>query len=149
MMTIDNLPAEIPKDASTHFSDILTPILKKMIKSKKTPEVIEKATIMKNGELVKRFKHLQIESNSRSYPKENSDQVKKILVLGAGYVAKPAIDYLSRSSANNLTVATDRLDKNVISMSEGKDNVSIVEIDISNTEGLEKLIANSDAVLRY
>lgn len=149
MMTIDNLPAQLPKDSSSHFSDILTPILKKMIKSKKVPEVIERATIMKDGVLVKRFENLQIGSASPSFAKTSTDQNKKILVLGAGYVAKPAIDYLSRSQKNNVMVGTNKLDKNALSMSEGKPNVSVIEIDISNTEELEKLIANNDIVLRY
>ena len=149
MMTIDNLPAQIPKDASAHFSDILTPILKKMIKSKKVPEVIERATIMKDGHLVKRFKHLQIGDNGPVSSKVNTDQSKRILILGAGYVAKPAIDYLSGSKMHILTVGTDKLDKNALSMGEGKENVSVVEIDISNTGELEKLIASNDVILRY
>jgi alpha-aminoadipic semialdehyde synthase len=149
MMTIDNLPAQLPKDASSHFSDILTPILKKMIKSKILPKVIERATIIKDGVLVKRFKNLQIGNANPSFTKGSADQIKKILVLGAGYVAKPAIDYLSRSQKNSVIVGTDKLDKNALSMSEGKTNVSVIEIDISNTEGLEKLIASNDIVLRY
>lgn len=146
MMTIDNLPAQLPKDASTYFSDILTPILKKMIKAKKVPEIIERATIMKAGALVKIFQHLQIGSETSNLKKD--DPVNKILVLGAGYVSKPAVDYLSRIQTNMVTIGTDKVNINALSMAEGKENVNCVEIDISNTSELEKLISCNDIVLR-
>ncbi len=57
MMTIDNLPNELPRDASTAFgSQFIEHILPELLK--KHSEVIERATIAENGRLGKHFQYL-------------------------------------------------------------------------------------------
>ncbi len=58
MMTIDNLPNEMPRDASESFGlQFLTHILPELIKEKS--RVIEHGTIAENGQLTRYFKHLE------------------------------------------------------------------------------------------
>jgi hypothetical protein len=58
MMTIDNLPNELPKDASTAFGEMFTEyVLKELVK--KESEFIEKAKIVDKGKLGKHYQYLQ------------------------------------------------------------------------------------------
>lgn len=57
-MTIDNLPAQLPRDSSEHFSSVLVPLLKKLIKSKKSVEAIDRATIISKGKLMPAYEKL-------------------------------------------------------------------------------------------
>ncbi len=59
MMTVDNLPGELPRDASDDFSKILAEqIIPKLLKD--DPEgVIKRATITEDGELTKAFDYLK------------------------------------------------------------------------------------------
>lgn len=59
MMTIDNLPNEMPRDASSAFGDqFIEQILPEMLKSEPS-EVIERGTIANNGKLTAPFEYLQ------------------------------------------------------------------------------------------
>lgn len=66
MMTVDNLPGELPRDASSgEFSDVLVKeILPRLIVSD-SEKVIERATITKAGELPELFKYLEAYSLGR------------------------------------------------------------------------------------
>jgi saccharopine dehydrogenase (NAD+, L-lysine forming) len=61
MMTIDNLPNELPRDASSYFGDQfiinIIPELQHMAKGKKS-RVLERATITHAGKLTPRYAHL-------------------------------------------------------------------------------------------
>jgi len=63
MMTIDNLPNELPRDASKAFGEqFLEHIFEELLKEKS--EVIERATIAENGDLGKHFEYLRDYVNS-------------------------------------------------------------------------------------
>jgi saccharopine dehydrogenase (NAD+, L-lysine forming) len=69
IMAIDNLPSELPRDASTAFGkQFVEHILPELFKEKS--EMIEKATIAKDGQLTKHFQYL--EDYVASYIEENS-----------------------------------------------------------------------------
>lgn len=58
MMTIDNLPSELPRDASRAFGEqFIRAILPELLKEKS--DVIERATIAVNGKLTERYRYLQ------------------------------------------------------------------------------------------
>ncbi|HRP58896.1 MAG TPA: alanine dehydrogenase, partial [Vicingus sp.] len=58
VMAVDNLPCELPKDASKDFgSEFIDKILPHLIND--TEHVIERATICKNGNLTPRFEYLR------------------------------------------------------------------------------------------
>lgn len=59
VMAVDNLPNELPRDASKAFGkDIREKILPLLIDDREH-EILANATIVKNGELTKRFKYLE------------------------------------------------------------------------------------------
>ncbi len=62
MMTIDNLPNELPRDASAYFGEQfilnIIPELQNLMRGRKS-KVLERATITKEGKLTPRFEYLQ------------------------------------------------------------------------------------------
>jgi len=59
VMAVDNLPCELPRDASEDFgNELLYKILPSLI-NEDTDTIIERATICENGELTSYFNYLQ------------------------------------------------------------------------------------------
>jgi saccharopine dehydrogenase (NAD+, L-lysine-forming) len=59
MMTIDNLPNELPRDASTSFGEqFITSVLQEL-KNKGNSDIIRRATVTKDGELGEHFRYLE------------------------------------------------------------------------------------------
>ena len=67
LLAVDNLPCELPNDSSTFFSNQLRPFLPALLKAdyhasletSGLPPELERATIVYNGKLTKRFAYLQ------------------------------------------------------------------------------------------
>lgn len=58
VMAVDNLPCELPKDASTDFGDVLIEKILPCLLIEDTDKVIERATICKDGKLMPNYKYL-------------------------------------------------------------------------------------------
>lgn len=58
LMTVDNLPSELPKSASEHFGHVLSEYIIPEILQEDKSTVLLHATICENGELKDRFKYL-------------------------------------------------------------------------------------------
>ena len=58
-MAVDNLPCELPRDASTSFGNDLAEKVLPEILGNDTEGVIQRATIARNGKLTERFSYLQ------------------------------------------------------------------------------------------
>ncbi|EJC99425.1 spermidine synthase [Fomitiporia mediterranea MF3/22] len=71
---------------------------------------------------------------------------KKILLLGSGFVARPAAEYIVRNRANSLTIACRTL-ASAQALAEGLPNTSAISLDVNNTEALEKAVAAHDLVI--
>lgn len=71
--------------------------------------------------------------------------MKKILILGAGLVAKPIVQYLL-SRQYEITVASNTPDR-AAQMIAGKPNGNVVDWDASDEDGLDKLIARHDLIV--
>jgi saccharopine dehydrogenase-like NADP-dependent oxidoreductase len=69
--------------------------------------------------------------------------MKKVLVLGAGLVAKPLIDYLAGLEDINLTVA-DIVLRKATSLTADHENAAGIEFDASDDAGLSTLIKEND-----
>ncbi|OBT46460.1 hypothetical protein VE00_03343 [Pseudogymnoascus sp. WSF 3629] len=70
----------------------------------------------------------------------------KILVLGSGMVARPCVEYLSRSSKNEISVGCRTL-KTAETLVNGLARTKAIQIDVSCDEDLDKAIAASDVVI--
>ncbi len=58
VMAVDNLPCELPKEASTDFGEVLIEKILPCLLIEDTDQVIERATICKDGKLTKKYKYL-------------------------------------------------------------------------------------------
>jgi len=59
LMTVDNLPSELPTDASEHFGEMLGEYIIPEILLQDRSEILEDATICENGELKEQFAYLK------------------------------------------------------------------------------------------
>ena len=59
VMAVDNLPGELPRDASEDFGNMLIDKVIPALAEDDGKEIIGRATIVKNGELTEQFKYLQ------------------------------------------------------------------------------------------
>ncbi|KPK87211.1 MAG: alanine dehydrogenase [Bacteroides sp. SM23_62_1] len=59
VMAVDNLPGELPRDASEDFGKMLADKVIPALAGNDEEEVIGRATIIRNGELTERFRYLQ------------------------------------------------------------------------------------------
>ncbi len=70
----------------------------------------------------------------------------RFLVLGAGFVAEPVVEYLSRNKNNQITLA-DYDYANTQKVSEKYPQISSLQIDVSNKADLASLIKDKNVVL--
>ena len=59
MMTVDNLPGELPRNASMEFSGVLVNTIIPKLVGDDPDGVIERATIARDGKLTDRYKYLE------------------------------------------------------------------------------------------
>lgn len=106
-MSVDNLPTELPREASLYFGDSLLPFLETIVKSdgrKPYPEQtdlppeIHRAVITSHGQLTPKF--LYVLDLRRAY----ESRLHQVLLLGSGFVSSPVVDYIMRDSSNRLTI---------------------------------------------
>ena len=64
--------------------------------------------ICSNGQLTPKYEYIEKlrEKNNMIIPGDFNSE-KKVLVLGAGYVSTPVVDYLTRDESIGVTVASD------------------------------------------
>uniref|UniRef100_A0A452TC99 Aminoadipate-semialdehyde synthase n=1 Tax=Ursus maritimus TaxID=29073 RepID=A0A452TC99_URSMA len=135
MCSIDNLPAQLPIEATEYFGDMLYPYVEEM------------AVITSNGVLTDKYKYIQKLRENRELAQSLSmGTKKKVLVLGSGYVSEPVLEYLSRDNKIEITVGSDM--KNQIEQLGKKYNINPVSMDISKQEEkLSSLVAKQDLVI--
>ncbi|KAL4246140.1 spermidine/spermine synthase family protein [Abortiporus biennis] len=75
-----------------------------------------------------------------------SKPVRKVLLLGSGFVAKPAAEYVVRDPQNHLTVACRTL-KKAQAFAEELPRTTGVSLDVNDPAALEKAIAEHDLVI--
>ncbi|KAF7797272.1 hypothetical protein EIP86_008467 [Pleurotus ostreatoroseus] len=72
--------------------------------------------------------------------------VKKVLLLGSGFVARPAAEYVVRNPNNRLTIACRTL-KSAEALAADLPNATAQSIDVSNPAALEAAVAAHDLVI--
>lgn len=131
-MSVDILPSSLPLDASTHFSDVLVPYLSALIREyrgegireeeKEYVEALRDATVASRGELQGKHEWLQepvekwrstctpaglagaTATGKGSAQRACVQKKKKVLVLGSGMVAGPAVEELCKHGDVELVV---------------------------------------------
>lgn len=149
-LAVDNLPTELPKEASCYFGDLLMPYLPSIVNSsaniaykdmqKELPPEVFPAVITANGNLTPPYEYIN------SLRQRNEAQLRRILVLGAGYVTPGLIAILSQDSKNIITVASDQLEE--AQKLAQTANIRAIELDVLQDESTtEAMISNSDVVI--
>lgn len=173
IMAIDNLPSELPQDASEYFSDHLFPYMAEYVRTNGQALALphfRKAMIVEQGKILPHFSELltkrlaEFGNEPEKTLKKVSKPPKKVLLLGSGYVTKPFLWYFSSGIRSpydlatlgeiNVTVASqheqelEALKKYSMSMSP-RTPIQCEKIDLSATDAntLTALVSNYDVVV--
>ncbi|XP_018397271.1 PREDICTED: alpha-aminoadipic semialdehyde synthase, mitochondrial [Cyphomyrmex costatus] len=121
--SIDNMPTQLPKEATDFFGNLLYPYALDIIQSDaKKPldehnfnSAVHGAIIASNGKLTPNFEYIQelrqVNQRSRHKADNREQQSKTVVVLGAGYVSAPLVEYLHRDENVRLIVASQLKDE--------------------------------------
>ncbi|KAJ1950495.1 hypothetical protein FBU59_000650 [Linderina macrospora] len=104
--SIDNLPTELPFEASQHFGDSLYPFAKALAIGDLEHPVLKSAVICEGGQLAGPHKHLEKLLQDKPQIRVGSDRRKRVLLAGSGMVSQPLVDYLARSRDTDITIGT-------------------------------------------
>ncbi|KAI6180621.1 Alanine dehydrogenase PNT and Saccharopine dehydrogenase domain containing protein [Aphelenchoides besseyi] len=139
--SIDNMPAQLPLEATEQFGNLLFPYINDM-----------NAIITSDGKLTPNFRYIedlrQDQKNQLAQKaKVMADGAHRILLLGAGMVSDPLAYYYSQHSNIHLTVATD-------SPQDGKrlrqigDNINSLVLDVlKEPDVIDDLVQKHDLVI--
>ncbi|XP_065355629.1 alpha-aminoadipic semialdehyde synthase, mitochondrial [Calliphora vicina] len=158
--SIDNMPTQLPREATDMFGELLNPFVNDIIKSdaKKTLEdehfsfPIKSAIIASNGKLTENYEYIQElrESNnnrSRHKIEGRSESDKKVLVLGAGMVSAPLVEWLHREKDVSITVCSQIKDE-ADRLANQYAGVDSVYLDVNeSTDHLQELCGKADVVI--
>ncbi|KAH0835691.1 Saccharopine dehydrogenase-domain-containing protein [Lanmaoa asiatica] len=156
IMSVDILPSSVPLDASEHFCRVVMPYLKAVIQEYRGQsvgqeyfEALRMATIAKDGQLQGNHTWLEtpLDKWRRSTTRlESSLRKKKVLMLGSGMVAGPAVQQLCKRSDVELVVGHN-------SRTEAEDlirslsNASACLLDVDDVQKVSRLIEGADVVI--
>jgi len=149
MMTIENLPTELPSEASQYFGNALTPLVKKLATTRDFKDydpILSRATITEKGKFTPRYQYINDlrKKNQQIHVKDLSS--KKILLLGSGMVAEPVVDNLALNNYANLTIASIS-ESEARKLSKNNPNITPIKFDINNKSALNNLIKDHDLVI--
>nr|CAB3219604.1 alpha-aminoadipic semialdehyde synthase, mitochondrial-like [Phallusia mammillata] len=159
MCSVDNLPAQLPREATQYFGDHLFPYIADIAKNDATVQlddhtdispVVKNATIASNGELTPKFKY--IENMRKKREKEGamyatSSKNHKVLLLGSGFVSGPVVEYLTSHKDTAVTVAS-AVQQELKQMSLKNKYINPVLLDVNKErQRLDELVKGHDLVV--
>uniref|UniRef100_A0AAQ5YP23 Saccharopine dehydrogenase (NAD(+), L-glutamate-forming) n=1 Tax=Amphiprion ocellaris TaxID=80972 RepID=A0AAQ5YP23_AMPOC len=105
MCSIDNLPAQLPIEATEYFGDRLFPYIWEMVRCLVFIYLSFKAVITSNGVLTPKFEYIEKLRERREKAEiTRKTGMKRVLLLGSGYVSGPVVEYLTRDERTQVTV---------------------------------------------
>ena len=153
--SIDNMPTQLPREASEYFGNLLLPHIDEMVKCNALKEfgqqnigpVVKNAVITANSKLTANYEYIAELRDKRRSQRVVASSNKKVLVLGAGYVSDPVIEYLSRDQNLSVTVVS-ALKKEADKIAAKYASANPLVLDVQRSEGeLGKLIKSHDIVI--
>ncbi|XP_076056603.1 lysine ketoglutarate reductase/saccharopine dehydrogenase isoform X2 [Oratosquilla oratoria] len=157
--SIDNMPTQLPREATDFFGSLLLPYMYDILKSEATTQFdpnefsheVSGAIITSNGSLTPNFEYIaDLRQQSRSRHKAAVDMAvkeKKVLVLGAGYVAEPMVEYLARDKNIGIYLGSALRDE-ADQVASKYDNVEPVLLDVTERpDHLANAVAEADVVV--
>ncbi|XP_044211532.1 alpha-aminoadipic semialdehyde synthase, mitochondrial [Thunnus albacares] len=156
MCSIDNLPAQLPIEATEYFGDRLFPYIWEMLPSDATRPLEEEefspqvrdAVITSNGVLTPKFEYIEKLRERREKAQiMKKSGMKRVLLLGSGYVSGPVVEYLTRDEGTQVTVASVLL-RQAEELAATYPNTIPVMLDATSQEGhLDSLVKDHDLVI--
>ncbi|KAM6937642.1 alpha-aminoadipic semialdehyde synthase, mitochondrial [Xenentodon cancila] len=156
MCSIDNLPAQLPIEATEYFGDRLFPYIWEMLASDASRPLEEEdfspqvrdAVITSNGVLTPKFEYIEKLRERREKAQiMKKAGMKRVLLLGSGYVSGPVVEYLTRDEKTQVTVASMLL-RQAEELAAKYPNTIPVTLDVSSQEGhVESLVKDHDLVI--
>ncbi|NXU71603.1 AASS protein, partial [Oreotrochilus melanogaster] len=156
MCSIDNLPAQLPIEATEYFGDMLFPYIEEMLLSEGSEPlenqnyspVVRDAVIASNGSLTPKFEYIQKLRESREHAQSlKMGNKKRVLLLGSGYVSGPVLEYLTRDSNVVITVASV-MKEQLEQLTKKYSNVASVHMDVvKEEEKVSSLVKKHDLVI--
>ncbi|CAK6980220.1 alpha-aminoadipic semialdehyde synthase%2C mitochondrial, partial [Scomber scombrus] len=156
MCSIDNLPAQLPIEATEYFGDRLFPYIWEMLPSDATRPLDEEefspqvrdAVITSNGVLTPKFEYIdKLRERREKAQIMKKSGMKRVLLLGSGYVSGPVVEYLTRDERTQVTVASVLL-RQAEELAAKYPNTIPVMLDATSQEGhLDSLVKDHDLVI--
>ncbi|XP_067420389.1 alpha-aminoadipic semialdehyde synthase, mitochondrial isoform X1 [Emydura macquarii macquarii] len=155
MCSIDNLPAQLPIEATEYFGDMLFTYIEEMLlsdgsqplESQNYSPVVRDAVIASNGSLTDKYKYIQKLRESREYSRSLTKDKKRVLLLGSGYVSGPVIEYLTRDPNVEIT-AGSVMKEQLGQLTKKYNHVTSVHMDvIKHEDKLSSLVKKHDLVI--
>ncbi|XP_047452983.1 alpha-aminoadipic semialdehyde synthase, mitochondrial isoform X1 [Mugil cephalus] len=156
MCSIDNLPAQLPIEATEYFGDRLFPYIWEMLPSDATRPLEEEefspqvrdAVITSNGALTPKFEYIEKLRERREKAQiMKKTGMKRVLLLGSGYVSGPVVEYLTRDERTQVTVASVLL-KQAEELAAKYPNTIPVTLNVGSQEAhLDSLVKDHDLVI--
>ncbi|KAL1719908.1 Saccharopine dehydrogenase-domain-containing protein [Schizophyllum commune] len=162
IMSVDILPASLPFDASMHFSTVLYPYLEDIIVSyakgeERFSDAVERAVVAKDGKLTEPHAWLgeaafasTDSSTAGSIPATVQDhgvlRRKRVLMLGSGMVAGPAVETIASRPDVQLVIASNSAQE-AQKLAAENPSVEYRIIDMADDSAVAPLIADADVVI--
>lgn len=157
--SIDNMPAQLPRESTEFFGDLLMPHIHEILKSDartpfeefKADDVVRNAVITSNGRLTPNFEYIkdlrEQKSKKMAATTAYKEINKRVLLLGAGYVSEPVVDYLTRDPKISVTISSN-LKAPIDKFVRDYPRTAPALVDIAERpEEVEKLIKSHDLVI--
>jgi alpha-aminoadipic semialdehyde synthase len=166
IMAIDNLPCEIPRESSQYFSSVLRDMVASLANADwqvpfemlDLPPYLKRAVIVHQGRLTPDYQYIQKHLEARPKPQTGLETVrmgsvvrlpviqepkmKRVLVLGAGLVARPLVRYLLEKGYQ-ITVASRTASK-AEAMIAGHPAGKALALNVQDETVLAQLIKDCD-----
>ncbi|XP_037960737.1 alpha-aminoadipic semialdehyde synthase, mitochondrial [Teleopsis dalmanni] len=158
--SIDNMPTQLPRESTDLFGELLSPFVNDIIKSdaKKSLDEenftypIKSAIIASNGKLTENYEYIQelresYTSRSRHKVEGENEGDKKVLVLGAGMVSAPLVEWLHREKDVAITVCS-QVKEEADRLANKYSGVNSVYLNVTEgTDHLRELCGRADVVV--
>ncbi|XP_074644875.1 alpha-aminoadipic semialdehyde synthase, mitochondrial-like [Tubulanus polymorphus] len=157
--SIEQLPAQMPLEATDYFGSKLLPWIPDMLKSDaikpfvnfSAGSVVKNAVIATNGMLADKYNYIaDLRESRKSHAAAQAaarSASKRVLLLGSGYVSEPVVEYLTRDKTIAVTVASNSRSE-AENLSNIYPNTAPKFLDIiDQRENVEEMIKDHDLVI--
>ncbi|KAI8322217.1 hypothetical protein GQ54DRAFT_317268 [Martensiomyces pterosporus] len=144
--SIDNLPTELPFEASKHFGDSLYPYAKALVAGDLSNPVLSRAIICENGALAKPHTHLEKDLRNAQGIRVADNRRKRVLLAGSGMVSQPLVDYLSSTKDTDITIASNDLNE-ARRLAHQFPGAEAAPLNVEDNKSLDSLVRDSDVVV--